>query len=129
MLLDDLARDVADLGVADAGVVGALRGGVAVLGKAQRPAVLVEEVFLLEAEPGALVVEDGRALVRRVRRLAVGHHDLAQHEGAVRALGVGEDADRLQHAVRAAALGLHGRAAVEAPQRQLLEDRKVVDSP
>ena len=61
-----------------------------------------------------------------MRRHAVRHHDLAQHERAVRARGVGNDADRLQDAVRAAAFGLHGRAAVEAPERQLLERRKLV---
>ena len=126
MLLDDLARDVADLAVADAGVIRALRRRIAGLGEAERTAVLVEEILLLEAEPGALVVEDGRALVRRMRRHAVRHHDLAQHEHAVLALAVGKDADRLQHAVRAAAFGLHGRAAVEAPQRQLLQRRKRV---
>ena len=65
MLLDDLAGDVADIPVADAGVVRALRRRIAAAGEAERTAVLVEEVFLLEAEPGAVIVEDGRALVRR----------------------------------------------------------------
>ena len=59
-----------------------------------------------------------------MRRLAVRHHDFAKHEHAVGARGIGEDGDRLQNAIRAVALGLHGRAAVEAPQRQLLERRE-----
>ena len=65
VLLDDLAGDVADLAVADAGVVRTLRRWEAGGREAERTAVLVEEVFLLEAEPGALVVEDGGALVGR----------------------------------------------------------------
>ena len=127
MLLDDLARDVADVLVADAGVVGALRRRIAGVREAERAAVLVEEVFLLEAEPGARVVEDGRALVRRVRRLAVGHHHFAHHEHAVLALAVGINRDRLQHAVGAVAFGLHRRAAVEAPQRKLIQRREAVE--
>ena len=51
----------------DAGVVRALRRRITGGRKAERTAVLVEEVFLLEAEPGARVVQDGRALVRGVR--------------------------------------------------------------
>ncbi len=63
MLFDDLAGDVADVGVADAGVVRTLRRRITRRREAERTAVLVEEVFLLEAEPGAAVVEDGGALV------------------------------------------------------------------
>ncbi len=83
MLLDDLARDRADVRVADAGVIRALRRRITGGREAERTAVLVEEVFLLEAEPGAGVVENGGALVGRVRRLAIGHHDFAHHQRAV----------------------------------------------
>src|SRR5947209_15931427 len=39
------------------------------------------------------------------------------------ARGVGEERDRLQEAIRARAVRLTGRAAVEVPQRQLVESR------
>ena len=82
VLLDDLAGDVADVLVADAGVVRTLRTGIAVLREAQRPAVLVQEVLLLEADPQAfVVVRDGGAEVRRVRALVLGRGALRTSPG------------------------------------------------
>ena len=126
VLFDHLAGDRADILVADAGVVGALRRRIAGLREAERAAVLVEEIFLLEAEPGAVIVEDGCPLVRWVWRLAVRHHDFAHHQHAVLARAVRENADRLEHAVRTLSFRLHGRASVKAPQRKLFEGRKTV---
>ena len=123
MLFDDLAGNVADVVVADAGVIGTLRSGIAICREAERTAVLVEEVFLLEAEPRAGIVEDGRAGVGHVRR-AIGVHDFAHHKRAVLAGAVGEHGDRLQHAIGIMAFGLLGRAAVKTPQRQFLDLRK-----
>ena len=127
MRVDDLTGDAADVLVADAGVVLALRGREAAAGReAEGHAVLVEEVFLLEAEPGAGVVEDGGTGVRRMRGDAIGHHDLAHHQHAVLLGAVGVDRDRLEQAVGAAAFGLPRRAAVEAPVGQLLQLREAV---
>src|SRR5204862_6236810 len=52
VFVDDLPRDVADVLVADAGVVLALRRGNSLLREAKRRAVSVEEVHLVEPEPG-----------------------------------------------------------------------------
>jgi hypothetical protein len=124
MLLDDGTGDVADILVADAGIVGTLRGRVAGGREAQRAAVLIEEIFLLEAEPGVLVVEDGGALVRFMRGNAVGHHHFAHDERTVGAGRVGIDRDRLQDAIGAPAFGLLGRRSVKAPQGKLLKGRE-----
>src|SRR5204862_7897445 len=68
VLVDDLPGDVADVLEADAGVVLALRRGEALVREPERRAVPVQEVLLLEAEPGVGVVADRGAAVRRVRR-------------------------------------------------------------
>ena len=115
MLFHHLAGDVADVLVADAGVIRSLRRGITARREAERTAVLVEEIFLLVAEPGALVVENGGALVGGMRGLAIRHHHFAHHQHAVGAPAVRINRDRLQHAVGAVALGLHGRASVKAP--------------
>src|SRR6185503_4754734 len=52
MLFHDLAGGITDVLIADAGIVRALRGGVTADREAERTTVLVEEIFLLEAEPG-----------------------------------------------------------------------------
>jgi hypothetical protein len=98
----------------------------ALLREPERRAVLVEEVLLLEAEPGVGVVADRGAAVRRMRR-AVGQQHLAHDEVGAVARGVGEERDRLQEAVRVRAVGLAGGAAVEVPQRQLLDRRLRVE--
>src|SRR4029079_15660828 len=56
VLVDDPARDIADVPVAGPGVVLALRRGEAVLREPERAPVLVEEVLLLEPEPRVRVV-------------------------------------------------------------------------
>jgi hypothetical protein len=57
VILDDLAGDVADVLVANAGVVRTLRGRIAYRRKAERTAIFVEEVLLLEAESRAGIVK------------------------------------------------------------------------
>src|SRR5690606_34431421 len=125
MLLDDLAGNAPDIFEANAGVVRALRCGIAGLGEAERTTVLIKEVLLLEAEPGAGIVEDGGALVGSVRRDAVRHHDLAHDEHAVLAGGIRVVSYWLENTVGAVALGMHGGAAVETPERKILQIGKV----
>ncbi len=127
MLVHHLARDIADILVADAGVVRPLRRRVAAGREAERTAVLVEEIFLLEAEPRAFIVENGGALVRCVWRHTVRHHHFAHHQRTIGAGAVRVDRDRLQHAIRTVTLGLQGRASVEAPQRKLFQGRKFIE--
>ena len=124
VLLDDLAGDVTHEGITHAAVVRALADlGETIGGKAQRTAVLIEEVFLLEAEPCAGIVEDGGATVGRVRG-AVRHHDFAHDDGSVLAGAVRENCYWLEHAIGASAGCLPGGRAVEAPKREFLKGGK-----
>src|SRR5512132_298135 len=86
VLVDDLPSDVADVLVADTGVVLALRPGKALLRESERRPVLVEEVLLLEAEPGVGVVCDRGAAVRRVwgsvREKHLTHDEAGEEGGA-----------------------------------------------
>ena len=66
VLVHQLPRDVAHRGITDAGVIFALRLRESIRREAERPAVLEEEVFLLEAKPGIRVVQDGCPRVGRV---------------------------------------------------------------
>src|SRR3954453_6821648 len=61
MLLDDLPGDVADVLKADAGVVRPLGSRETLFRKAERLAVLHQEVFLLEAEPRVRIIDDACA--------------------------------------------------------------------
>src|SRR5579872_3209842 len=124
MLFDHFAGNVADILVADAGVIRALRRGITGCREAERAAVLVEEIFLLEAEPGAFVVQNGGALVGGMRGLAVGHHHFAYHEHAVGARAIRIDRNGLEYAIRIVAFSLQCRGAVEAPEWKLVQRRK-----
>ena len=123
MLLDNLARHGTDVLVADAGVIGTLRGREAIGGKAERATVLVHEVFLLEAEPSVWIIRDRRTRVRRAGHAGV-LEGLAHHEHSVLAGRIRKNRHGLEHDVRALALGLLGRAAVEAPPGQFGESRQ-----
>ena len=128
MLFDDFAGDVTDGLVADAGVIFALRirESVEASGETERTAVFVEEIFLLEAEPGAGIVQDGCASVALMRSHTIGHHHFAHDQSAVLAGGVGINGHRLQDTVGATSLSLAGRTAVEIPEGQLLQLRKAL---
>ena len=126
VFVDDLPCDVADVLVADAGVVLALRRGKSLLREAKRRAVRVEEVLLLETEPCVGVVWNRGAAVRRMRRPVRQQH-FAHDEVAAVARGIREERDRLQETVRVRARRLARRAAVEVPQRKLVERRLRVE--
>ena len=81
-----------------------------------------EEIFLLEAEPRAQIVED-TFLVDAGCHPAV-EVRLADTKEPVGARAVRIDRHRLQHAIGAMPFGLLGRTAVKAPQRKLLKRRQ-----
>ena len=127
MGINNFAGDAADGIVADASVIFALRWReAAAFWEAERGAVFVKKVFLFEAEPGVGIVENGGASIGPMRRFAVGHHDFAHDKRAVLLGGIREDGDGFEHAVRAVAFRLPGRAAVEAPHGQVFEFGKAV---
>ena len=126
VLLDDLTGDIADVFITYAAIVRALRSGVAVFRETEGTSILIEEIFLLEAEPSAGIVEDGSTGVGGVRSHAIGHHDLAHDQRAIEAGGVGVDRHWLENAVRAAAFGLLGGTTVKAPVGKLIESGELL---
>ncbi len=114
MFFDDFASDATDVAVADTSIVGALWSGIAGFREAKRAAILVQEVFLFEAEPGIGVVQNGGASVGGMG-CAISQVDFAHHKHAVFAGAIGEHGNGLQHAIRVVPLGLPGRTTVESP--------------
>ena len=100
--------------------------GVAVFGEAERTAILIEEVFLLKAEPKIRIVGCGSAHVGRVRR-AIRKHDFAEHDEGVFAAGIGVECNRLENAIGLVARSLHGGTAVKSPQGQIGQSGRLVE--
>gem|GEM_PF-4061957 len=95
MLLDNLAGNITNILGANTCIVRPLRSWIAALGEAKRPAVFIEEEFLLKSEPRARIVENGGAGIRGVRSDAVRHHNFAHDENAILSGGVKENRDWL----------------------------------
>jgi hypothetical protein len=108
MLLDDLTRGrTGDIAVTDAGVIRALWRRVTCGREAGgRPSLYMK--YSCSKPNRTFIVKNGGALVRRVRRDAVRHHDFAHHQNAVGARAVRINRNRLEHAIRASAFSLHG---------------------
>ena len=122
--VDHVAR--VDLARAVAAVVGALRGGEAVVRPAVRPAGLVQHgVFLFQAEPelvGCVFFHEDVGVVAEVVFVgaAVGHVGLAEDEDVgLAAEGVWEEGRGAQVDVGVVAGGLFGGRAIEVPFREV----------
>src|SRR5690242_1256368 len=118
VFVDDLTGHIAHVFVAHTAVIGTLGTGITLSRKAERPSVLIEKVLLLESKPEVGVVLRLGAHVRRMR-LAVREHDLTENDITVLATGVRIERYGLEQTIRAFSFGLHGRAAVKAPGRQV----------
>ncbi len=124
VLFHDLAGNIADIRVADAGVVRPLRRRIAARREAERTAVLVEEIFLLEAEPCAgssrivarLFVACG-VTPSGIMTSHITSTPLVRAPSGYTATGLSTQSELLT-------FRLHGRRAVETPQRQLLQRRE-----
>ena len=92
------------------------------LRKAERAAILEEEVLLLQAHPQVGVVFDGSPVVGRVRG-AIRVQHFAQNDVGILAADIGIQRDRLEHAVGTLTFGLHGGAAVKSPVGQIGKGR------
>ena len=122
VLLGQFTSDAADVLVTNASVIFALRIGItaAVRETERNMPSFVEEIFLLETKPRAGIIQNRCATIARMRRLHVRHHNFAHHQRAVLAGGIRINRNGLQHAIRAFAFGLAGRAAIKAPPGQVL---------
>ncbi len=122
--VDDLAGDVADVLVADARVVLALRGrearrsGIRAAGRPGRGSTPARSRTRCPGSSGIVA--------RLLLGCGVPSGSSTSHMTSTpfSRAGSGKRSDRLEHAVRAPALGLARRAAVEAPQGELLEGRE-----
>src|SRR5260370_3619653 len=79
VLLNDLTGHAAHVFVANTAVVGKLGNGwEAVLRKAERPAVFVEEILLFKTNPQVRIIFDGGAVIGGMWR-AIRMHDFAKN--------------------------------------------------
>ncbi|MCY1365212.1 hypothetical protein D9M69_520500 [compost metagenome] len=83
MLFYNLARDRADVFVADAGIIRALWCWEALFRETKWATVFVEEIFLLKTEPRIFIFKNSRTAVRWMWRHAIRHHDFAHNKRAV----------------------------------------------
>jgi len=115
--IHNFARDAADVLVADGGVIfnPAAGGKPPPGGKAERRAVLVEKIFLLETKPGAGVIRNRARAVARMRGLLVGHEHLAHDECAVFLGGVGIELPRVLSMQSESCPRPGASAAIEVP--------------
>jgi hypothetical protein len=98
VLLDDFTSDVADGAEADTSVVRALWSWEAIFRETERATILIEEIFLLEAEPSVGIIQDRGTGVGNVRS-AIRQHDLAHDENAIFTGRVRENGYWLENAI------------------------------
>jgi hypothetical protein len=123
MFLNDLASNVTDVLVADAGIVRALRCWVATIGETERATVLIEEILLFKTEPSARVINDRSAAVGWVC-VTVWQHDLAHDENAILAGGIRIHGHWLEHAVGLVTGCLACGGAIETPEWEFFQRRE-----
>ena len=120
MLIDNFTGDVADVFVANAGVIRALGGGIAFSRGSRGDVHPCRGSIPARNRTRSRVIQDGRAGIGGMRR-AIGMDDFAKNDHAIALGGIEIMRNRLEHAIRVVSLGLAGGAAVKSPIRELVE--------